>query len=140
MFYYISSMVVYVTMAFAPEFIIFKICYSLLGFLTCGIGHYTVLIELSKNSWKWVVGTTCTISWTCGNLWMILCTYFIRDWRLALKVIYKVYVIVTHKLKGHDAAFVVNPCLTVSFSRIAKMAYQKRENRCCDSLDEANSC
>ena len=140
MFYYISSLVVYVTMAFAQEFLIFKVCYSLLGFLTCGIGHYTLPIELSKNSWKWVVGTTSTISWTCGNLWMILCTFFIRDWRLALKVKSESYVIVNYKLKGHLLAFVVNPCPTVSSSRIAKMAYQKRQNRCCNSLDEANSC
>lgn len=86
MFYYISAMVVYAVMAFAQDFAIFKICYSCLGFLTCGIGSYTLMMEMSKNSWKWVVGTTCTISWTIGNLWMILCTYFVRDWRLALKV------------------------------------------------------
>ncbi|CBY23377.1 unnamed protein product [Oikopleura dioica] len=86
MFYYISAMVVYAVMAFAPDFAIFKICYSCLGFLTCGIGSYTLMMEMSKSSWKWVVGTTCTISWTIGNLWMILCTYFVRDWRLALKL------------------------------------------------------
>ena len=79
-------MIVYFCMSFAPNFAIFKICYGALGFLACGIGTYTLMMELSKNSWKWVIGGVTTVSWTGGNIWMTTCTYFFRDWRLALQL------------------------------------------------------
>ena len=44
------------------------------------------MFELSKKSWKWVIGLYTSAMWTTSILWLTLVTYFIRDWQLAFKI------------------------------------------------------
>ena len=44
------------------------------------------MFELSKKSWKWVIGLYTSAMWTVSILWLTLVTYFIRDWQLAFKI------------------------------------------------------
>ncbi len=64
----------------------FKICSCVLGLCCPGIGSYPSMFELSKKSWKWVIGLYTSAMWTTSLLWLTLVTYFIRDWQLAFKI------------------------------------------------------
>ncbi|CAG5099999.1 Oidioi.mRNA.OKI2018_I69.XSR.g16795.t1.cds [Oikopleura dioica] len=64
----------------------FKICSCVLGICVSALGSYPNMMELSKKSWKWMIGLVNSGMWTASVFWLILVTYFIRDWRLAFKV------------------------------------------------------
>ena len=70
-------------MIFAPNYQTFMVGQVLSGFFACGMGQYTLPMELVSASNRFIVGVLMTTGWASGMAWYLLSSFIFRDWRYA---------------------------------------------------------